>query len=302
VSDLQPRSAEPTRWRFGTSSWSDKSWVGSFYPEGTRPADFLGCYARRFDTVEADVTYYRVPSPSMVAGWRRKTPEGFTLSAKFPRSIVHAGEGPRPDAGKLLRPEHVAGERDAFLEVMAELGERLGPLVLQFPYFNRQAFAEPGPFLERLDAFLGGLPREMRFVVEVRNKAWVGDELLGILRSHGVAFCLLDLAYMPHPESLAQEHDLVTADFLYARLIGDRKKLDSLTDRFDRVVLDQRPRLLRWAAVLNRLSEAVDEIFAYANNHYAGHGPATAAELRALVRGEDPDEAPRAARPGELPF
>lgn len=288
--------------RFGTSSWSAKSWVGSFYPEGSRPADFLALYARCFDTVEADVTYYRVPSRSMVQGWRRKTPPGFTLSAKYPRSVVHAGQGPVPDAQRLLCTEHVGRESDAFLAAMGELGEKCGPLVLQFPYFNRKAFASPEPFLERLERFLGELPKDFRYAVEVRNKAWVGEELLAVLRQHGAAFVLLDLVYMPHPDELFADLDLVTADFSYARLIGDRKKLDALTDRFDRVVVDQTPRLTRWAEVLERMSESVDELFVYANNHYAGHGPATAAQLAALVEGEEPPAAPRVPGSGELPF
>ena len=290
------------RWHFGTSSWSAKSWVGNFYPKSTKPADFLASYARCFDTVEADVTYYRIPSRSMVAGWKRKTPPNFVLSAKYPRSVVHAGEGASPDPERVLVYEHVQRDSERFLEVMRELGPKCGPLVLQFPYFNRTCFAELGAFLERLGPFLERLPLDFRYAVEIRNKDWVTDGFLELLRSHRVGFVLLDLAYMPHPADLAESHDLVTADFIYARLIGDRKKIDALTETFDAIVLDQRPRLARWAELLNELSEGVSEIFAYANNHYAGHGPATAAELAALVRGEEPPPAPRVPRSGELPF
>ena len=87
---------------YGTSSWSDKSWVGPFYPEGTAPRDYLAHYAEQFGAVEADVTYYRVPSDSMVEGWARRTPDGFRMAAKFPRSIVHAGEGPRPSTASMV--------------------------------------------------------------------------------------------------------------------------------------------------------------------------------------------------------
>jgi len=90
------------RIRWGTSSWSEKSWVGSFYPPGTRPGDFLACYATRFDTVEADNTYYRVPTATMVSTWERALPPGFALAAKFPRTVVHAGDGPRPDGERVL--------------------------------------------------------------------------------------------------------------------------------------------------------------------------------------------------------
>jgi len=272
------QTARP-RFLFGTSSWSEPSWTGVFYPPGTKPADQLAFYATQFSTVEADNTYYRVPSPSLVRGWQQKTPEGFVLSAKVPRSIVHCGEAERPDASKVLVLDRVGAELDAFLEVMRELGSRAGPLVIQLPYFNRQAFASVEPFLERLASFLDVLPRDFRFAVEVRNKAWIAPPLLDLLRSRNVALVLVEIAYMPHPADLAAEHDLVTADFAYARLIGDRKAVEEETKTFDRVVLDQSERLDRWAALLAETLSRVPETFAYANNHYTGHAPATIRDL-----------------------
>ena len=271
------------RIRFGTSSWSEKGWVGSFYPPGTAPRDFLSDYATRFDTVEADNTYYAVPRPELVRGWDRKTPEGFTLSAKFPRSIVHGGEGPRPDPERVLDPERTAADRDAFLEAMALLGPKCGPLVLQFPYFNRRVFPGPGPFLERLDAFLAGLPGDFRYAVEVRNDAWVDAELTGLLRRHGAALVLVELPYAAFPWRIAERIDVLTADFAYARLIGDRKATGALTRTFDRVVIDRSGRLERWADLIVGVAARATEVFAYANNHYAGHAPATIRELAERV-------------------
>lgn len=269
--------------RYGTSSWSEASWKGVFYPSGTKPADFLALYATQFTTVEADTTYYRVPTPALVRGWRQKTPEGFKLSAKFPRDIVHCGAGEKPDATRVLVPEFVDRTLDAFLAVMSELGDRAGPLVLQFPYFNRTAFASVAPFLERLDPFLARLPREFRYGVEVRNKDWVARPLLDCLRARGVAWVAVDLPYMPHPLDVAPELDLVTADFAYVRLIGDRRAVEAQTETFDRVVLDLSPRIDRWADWLAQILPRVRETFAYANNHFAGHGPATIRELARKV-------------------
>ena len=287
----------------GTSSWSEKSWGGGvFYPEGLPAGSWLSHYAGRFPAVEADVTYYRVPSASMVRGWRSKTPEGFVFCAKFPRAVVHGGEGARPDGDAVLVSDEARKTCDAFLEVMRLAGDRLGPLVLQFPYFNRGAFASPEPFLERLATFLDGLPRDLRYVVEVRNEKWMDEPLLALLRERNVAFCLLDLAYVPHPARLAERLDLVTADFLYARLIGDRKAIDALTKTFDREVVDQGERLASWADLLARLAPTVRETLAFVNNHYAGFAPATAQRLAALLRarGLAPEE-PSVA-PGDLPF
>jgi len=292
--------------RLGTSSWSEKGWIGAFYPAGTKPAEMLGYYATQFETVEADTTYYRVPTPALVRGWRAKTPAGFTLSAKFPRGIVHAGEGQHPDGARVLALEHVGDELERFLDVMRELGDRAGPLVLQFPYFNKTAFAGLAPFLARLAPFLARLPRDFRYAVEVRNKAWIGPDLLGLLRAHGVALVLVDIVYMPHPADWAADFDVVTADFCYARLIGDRHAVDERTTTYSEIVLDQGARLDRWADLLASIVPRTRETFGYANNHYAGHGPATVRDLARRIasrvasreesREETPNETPNAAR------
>jgi uncharacterized protein YecE (DUF72 family) len=277
--------------RYGTSSWSEKSWVGPFYPPGTKPADFLTRYAEAFDTVEADVTWYRVPDAQLVDGWRRRTPEGFRIAAKFPRSIAHAGDGPRPDADKVLVPEHVGADLRDFLRGMALLGDRCGPLVLQLPFFPRDAFPHRDAFLERLERFLALLPDTFRYAVEVRNRDWVGPELGALLHAHRVALVLNDVASMPHPARVARQVDVVTTDFVYGRLIGDRRRIDALTETFDRIVLDQGPRLDAWADLLRALLERVPEAYVYANNHYAGHGPATIRDLAARVAARAADGA-----------
>ena len=268
---------------YGTSSWSEKSWVGPFYPEGTQPRDFLGYYATRFRTVEADNTYYRVPSRSMVEGWRDRTPDGFRLCAKFPRSIVHGGDGPKPDGDAVLQP---GGDTGIFLDNMSVLGEKCGPLVLQFPYFNKQAFASAEPFYERLDSYLDALPRDFRYAVELRNKWWVNAKLLDILRRHAAALVLVELAYLPHPADVAAKLPVVTTDFVYGRLIGDRKAVEERTKTFDKLVLDQGESLDRWATLLRTLLEEVPRAYVFANNHFAGHGPATIRDLAGRVAAE----------------
>jgi uncharacterized protein YecE (DUF72 family) len=273
---------------YGTSSWSEKAWEGVFYPSGLAPAEQLPFYATQFATVEADVTYYRVPDKRMVAGWAERTPDGFVISAKFPRSIVHGGSEAAPDGAKVLVREHVQRDLERFLEAMALLGDKCGPLVLQFPYFNRSAFASAGLFRERLDTFLAALPKQFRYGVELRNKAWIDAETLALLRAHSCALVLVDLVYMPHPAELAERFDLLTTDFTYARLIGDRKKIDALTDTLDHVVLDQSERLEEWAGLVRELLGRAKDVYVYANNHYAGFAPDTIRDLVARVRASGP--------------
>lgn len=284
--------SDGARFLYGTSSWSEKTWDGVFYPRGTKPGDYLAFYSRQFRAVEADSTYYAIPPRERVLSWRTKTPSGFRVAAKFPRTIVHGGDGERPDGARVLALEHVGKDVERFLDVMTALGDKLGPLVLQFPYFNQTAFKTPEPFLERLDRFLAALPVGPRIAVEVRNKAWVGAPLLELLRKHRAAFALVDLVYMPPPWELARHHDLLTTDFAYVRLIGDRKAVEERTESFDRIVLDHGERLAHWATYLQGVLPRVRETFAFANNHFAGHGPAT---IRDLAHRMDAETAPLAA-------
>lgn len=273
------------RLRFGTSSWSTKGWVGPFYPEGMDSKDWLGHYAKEFDVVEADVTYYRVPDEQLVRGWDERTPDGFVICAKFPRSVVHCGEDRVPHPDKVLNPEAegVWADTDEFLRCMALLGPKCGPLVLQFPYFNRSVFPSRFTFLDRLDAFLAKLPKDFRYAVEVRNKWWLKLDLLEVLRKHDTALVLTDISYMPHPANVARELDVLTTDFTYVRLIGDRAEVERKTRTFDRIVVDREIALKRWALLLERLLGRVPLAWVFANNHFAGHAPATIRTLAKMV-------------------
>lgn len=270
--------------RFGTSSFSSEDWVGPFYPTGTPPIDFLPLYAKRFDTVEIDSTYYALPKASIVARWNEVTPEYFLISAKFPRSIVHCGKSFKPDAREIMQPDVTYAIRDRFLETMSQLGKRLGPLLLQFPFFNRTQFPGPRLFVERLDRFLSDLPKDFKYAVEIRNKAWLTVEFAEILRSHDVALALVDHAWMPHGDEVMKQFDPITSDFVYIRLIGDRKGIEKITKTFDREVVDQTERMQRWAGLLFDLAAKGIPTLVYINNHFTGHAPAALERLRQIYQ------------------
>jgi uncharacterized protein YecE (DUF72 family) len=248
--------------RIGTSSWSSKDWVGPFYPPGTKPAEYIAHYASVFDTVEIDATFYRMPTAANADAWRRRTPEEFRFAAKVPRVVTH---------DKVL---HDAGpEMLEFLEVMSALGPRLGPVLLQFPYFNKRAFSSVNPFLELLDRFLGGLPAGFRIAVEVRNRAWIRPPLIEVCRAHGAALAWVEHAWMPGPEQWRRLTEHGTADFAYVRWLGDRKKIEEITTSWDKPVIDCEAVLSRWVQAVRGLREARIEVFGYFNNHFAGHAP-----------------------------
>jgi uncharacterized protein YecE (DUF72 family) len=248
----------------GTSAFTAAGWPGTFYPEGLKPAEYLSHYAGEFHTVEVDSTFYRAPSPSAVRGWYAKTPPNFIFAAKVPQEITHE---------KVL--VDCTAELKRFLGAMDQLGEKLGPLLFQFPYFNRAKFKTGAEFLALLEPFLVTLPRGYRFAVEIRNKAWLDDRLLDLLRRRGVALALIDHPWLPRPLELLRRIDPITADFTYIRWLGDRKAIEEQTKTWDKTIIDRAAQLREWVNVVYKFTGRGIVVFAYANNHYAGHAPAT---------------------------
>ncbi|HKV03496.1 MAG TPA: DUF72 domain-containing protein [Candidatus Acidoferrales bacterium] len=259
----------PPAIHLGTSAFTAAGWEGSFYPAGMKPADYLTYYATKFDTVEVDSTFYRTPSPAVVKGWERKTPENFIFAVKVPQAITH--EKVLVDAGSDFKH---------FIETMELLGKKLGPVLLQFPYFNRGVFTSGAQFLSRLKPFLKKLPKDHKFAVEIRNKNWLDAAFADLLREHRVALALQDQSWMPLPD--AYKFDPVTAEFAYIRWLGDRKGIEKITKTWDKVVVDRTPQLISWVDFCYQIKKRGITIFAYANNHYQGHGPATIAQFLKL--------------------
>src|SRR5882724_12980304 len=139
--------------------WGVKTWVGRLFPGGTRPTEFLERYARVFNTVEGNTTFYALPPAETVARCRDQVPDEFRFCFKFPRTITH---------DKLL--VDCADEVATFLERVAPLGHKLGTLFLQLPpQFD-------GTRLARLDSFLARLPAGGRYAVEFRHEAFFRGE------------------------------------------------------------------------------------------------------------------------------
>jgi len=212
----------------GTSAFTAAGWKTSFYPAGLKPAEYLTYYATRFQTVEIDSTFYASPAAAAVIGWRDKTPKGFIIAAKVPQEITHEK--------CLLDCDEEFGQ---FVETMSLLGDRFGPLLLQFKYFNTAVFQSGAQFLARLKPFLRKLPKDKKFAIEIRNQWWIKPQFLDVLREHNVAFVLQDQSWMPGPAELFEKYDPITANFTYIRWLGDRKGIEKITKTWDKIIVDR---------------------------------------------------------------
>jgi len=267
-----PRLTDCSGIHFGTSAFIADGWERSFYPKGMKPADYLTYYATKFDTVEIDSTFYHAPSAATVNGWARKTPDNFIFAVKVPQVITHE---------KMLQGAN--DEFKSFVETMDLLGEKLGPMLLQFPYFNRTKFKSGGEFVRLLQDFMKKFPKDHMFAVEIRNRNWLDARFAGALRERNVALVLQDQSWMPRPSQLFESFDPITADFTYIRWLGDRRGIEERTKMWDKVIVDRTPELTEWAEIVRKVHKRRIQIFAYANNHYAGHAPATVEQFQAML-------------------
>jgi uncharacterized protein YecE (DUF72 family) len=256
-----PGSIEPPEQGLylGTSGWSYADWEGTLYPEALPAGARLAEYVKRYATVEIDSTFYGTPRRSTVRNWREVAPEGFMFAAKFPQEITHDLNLVGADA-----------ETDAFLRTIAELGDRLGPLLLQLP----PSFAVEG--MGVLEDYLKRLPEGFRYAVEVRHRSWLGSDLPEMLSERGVALTLIDYPRMPRM-------DQATADFSYIRWLGDRRVFP---EGHTHLKKNRDEDLLWWSDLVDRFIEEDRTVFAYANNHYQNHSPSTLARFLEIRRGE----------------
>jgi uncharacterized protein YecE (DUF72 family) len=194
----------------GCPIWADKGWIGSLYPEGTKAADFLRLYAKQLPTVEGNTTFYAVPARNTVQRWVEETPDTFRFCPKLPKTISHAG---------LLAPHKE--EASAFLEVMGQLGDRLGPCFLQLPPSYAPANRQD------LEEFLESWPAEAPLAVEVRHTGWFNptqqDALQEMLARLHMARVMIDT----RPIRNMQGDKLLQAS-VYERLVQARERKPNL--------------------------------------------------------------------------
>ena len=241
------------RLHVGTMGWSYGFWKGIFYPEGLASKEFLAYYAKQFGAVEVDSTFYRIPRTQSVMDWRKQTPEGFVFSLKFPQVITHV---------KMLKD--CEEETNVFLERVALLEEKLGALLLQFPY----AFGTK--HIPLLHDFLPTLPKAHRYVVEVRNRKLLTDDFYSVLRDNNVVLAWVDSPFMPQISE-------VTSDFIYVRWVGDRRRVKGTLGRIE---VDRTAQINAWAEKLKPFLEEGTEVFGYFSKYYSGYSPSDAEALR----------------------
>jgi len=233
--------------RIGTSGWTYPHWQQIFYPPDWPTTQWLEYYARQFDTVELNATFYRLPKLKTFENWKQKTPDTFVWSVKASKYITHT---------KRLRDSQEPLER--LYTTAAGLGDKLGVVLFQLPpslEFEEKTFRQFCEFLNR----------DLRHALEVRHDSWISDRLFASLRQYNVALCVADTA------GRYPFQQVVTADFMYVRLHGSTKLYGSNYSEED---------LRVWA---EKIKSWGMDTFVYFDNDFEGQAVQNAKRLKDLL-------------------
>jgi uncharacterized protein YecE (DUF72 family) len=215
--------------RVGIGGWNYAPWRGVFYPKGLKQADELAYAANHLTSIEINATHYRLQSAASFRKWADMTPEGFVFSVKGPRIVTN--QKALAGTGDFINRFIGSG--------LAELGDRLGPVLWQFPPFKTFEQADFGKFLELLPRELDG--KKLNHVIEVRHASFSSPDYVKLLREHAVGTVYTDAANWPNIAD-------ITGEVVYARLQrGD----DSLTSAYPLTDLDA------WAARAKTLAQGL---------------------------------------------
>ena len=234
----------------GTSGWHYKHWLGLFYPKDLPSSEMFRFYAKYFDTVELNNSFYRLPADATFEAWKKNSPINFLFAVKGSRFTTHMK--------KLKDP---LSSTEKFFAAVDHLGKKLGPILFQLPprwHVNPKRLAE----------FLEALPKTHRYAFEFRDDSWYVTEVYELLRKHGAAMCIHDLGGKQTPIE-------VISEFTYVRFHGpgEAKYAGSYSNAA----------LKEWAQRIKEWRQELARVYVYFNNDIGGHAVENAKELKLLV-------------------
>jgi uncharacterized protein YecE (DUF72 family) len=264
---LMAKGTSLTKITVGCQAWGYDDWKTLrggptvFFPPGIKPHEKLSFYAKIFDTVEVDSSFYAMPRISDIENWSRQVPEHFTFSFKMPRDVTHGDN--------LGSASH--GLAKEFIGRLAVLKNKLGAVLIQLP----RAFKMTAANAANLANFLEFLPGEIRFAVELRSPEWFVPEIFELLAGHNAALCLGQNEFLLR-EIIMKAREFPSADLAYFRFSGAR----DLT-KLDRIQRPQEESINFWAEQIKTIKSKTT--FVYFSNLFEGFSPESAAKFRKLI-------------------
>jgi uncharacterized protein YecE (DUF72 family) len=279
--------------RIGTCSWKYDSWRGIVYPE-EGAFNYLEEYGRHFDTVEIDQWFWSLfekgrpvlPRTGDAREYAAAVADDFRFTVKAPNSITLTHHYSKDKKAPLRANPHFLAS-DLYGEFLGRLEPmigKVGAVMLQFEYLNRQKMASKGEFLGKLAAFLKKRPKKPELAIESRNPNYLDKEYFNCLKEHGVHHVFCQGYYMPPVWEVEAKYGELLTDTVVVRLMGtDRKAIEAASgDRWDRIIEPRDHELAEIVPMLQRMRKRGKTVYVNINNHYEGSAPRTAEKIQSL--------------------
>jgi len=269
--------------RIGTCSWKYPSWKGLVYSRATG-IDYLAEYATRYDTVEVDQWFWALPEPETAAQYASVTPADFRFTVKLPNmlSLTHHY---KKQGETSLRPNPEFLSVPLFRDVLARLEplhSKIGMLMLQFEYLNKEKMSSQAAFLAHVSAFVSAVPRTLPLAIEPRNPHWIDQRYFEFLAEKGLSHVFLQGYYMPSMFETWKRYGKLVRGAVAVRLHGpDREGMERETGKsWDRIIAPKDEELARLVEMMRDMRDRSLTVYLNINNHYEGSAPRTIQRLR----------------------
>jgi uncharacterized protein YecE (DUF72 family) len=282
--------------RIGTCSWKYSSWKDLVYSED--PANYLQEYAQKYSTVEIDQWFWslfpkgepKLPDPRVVKEYAESVPGEFRFTVKAPNSLTLTHPYPREKGVLGLANPHFLSHplNLKFLKLLAPMGKKLGPVIYQFEYLNRQKMESQQVFEETLAKFRETLPDGFSYALEIRNGNYLNERFLDYLLDQEWNPVLLQGYWMPPIVNLWEKLEKHIRKFriVIFRLHGtDREKIEKETgETWNRIVTSREKELAGIADIVKDLTGSKNEIYVNINNHFEGSAPLTIERFQKFLK------------------
>lgn len=278
--------------RFGTCSWKYDSWQGLVYSE-TTPKNYLKEYSKKFDTVEVDQWFWSLFPPSrvvlpqkkVVEDYRKSVPDNFLFTIKVPNSITltHFYKSSKEDTLK-QNPFFLSVELfNEFLESIETISEKVGCLIFQFEYLNKQKMKSQSEFQMKFSEFYRNLnKRKPPLGIEIRNPNYLNDKFFGFLSELDIAPVFLEGYYMPPVTEIYLKLKKYIKNLAVIRLHGpDRKHIENVAnDNWNQIYINRDDELKSIVEMIRDLQNKEVDLFVNVNNHFEGSAPLTIQKIK----------------------
>lgn len=280
--------------KIGTCSWKYDSWKGIIYPNDAK-FNYLEEYSKYFNTVEIDQWFWslfdkdkiRLPNPKDVNEYYKSVPDSFQFTIKLPNSITLTHYYKKSKSAPLIPNDNFLSKKlfDTILKKLEPMKEKIGILMFQFEYLNKQKMSSQIEFQDKFSSFISKCSDEFNYGIEIRNPNYLNQTYFDFLKDDGLAHVFLQGYYMPDIFGLFQKFEKSIKKQTVIRLHGpDRKGIEERSGSdWSKRIEPNESELEKVVEMIQTLQKKKVDLFVNVNNHFEGSAPLTIKRIEELM-------------------